>query len=82
MRIVPSMTRLDDLRAITYLRQDVEQRKVDRINGQMRRLNREPDRWVDSDMTRDEWLLLAKQRAILAAAVTLAVIVVGIWCPW
>lgn len=76
------MTRLDDLRAITYLRQDVEQRKVDRINGQMRRLNREPDRWVDSDMTRDEWLLLAKQRAILAAAVTLAVIVVGIWCPW
>jgi hypothetical protein len=54
----------------------------DRIDGQMRRLNRDPNRWVDSNMTRDEWLLLARHYALLAAAVTLLVIVVGVWGPW
>lgn len=45
----------------------------------MRRLNRDPDRWVDSDMTRDEWLLLAQHNALLALAATAGVIVAVLW---
>lgn len=56
--------------------------RPDHISGRMRRLNRDPDRWVDSDMTRDEWLLLARHNALLAAAVTALAVAVGVWGPW
>jgi hypothetical protein len=39
-----------------------------------RRLFRDPERWADADLTREEWLLLAKHRAALALAVTIFVI--------
>ena len=42
----------------------------------------DPERWVDSDMQRDEWLLLFKQYGLLllgiAAAITLVVVLVGV----
>lgn len=44
----------------------------------LRRLLRDPWRWVDSDTTRDEWLLLVKHNAILAVAFTVLVIVVAV----
>lgn len=51
---------------------------TDRIIGRMRRLTTDPDRWVDSDMQRDEWLLVARYRLLTAAAATFLVVVVGV----
>lgn len=52
---------------------------LDRIDGRLRRLTRDPDRWADSDLTRDEWLLLARHNALLAIAATVGVIVLVLW---
>ncbi len=46
------------------------------------RLLRDPRRWVDSDMTRDELLLLAKHQAIFAVVFTVLVIVLAVFWPW
>lgn len=51
----------------------------DRITGRMRRLTRDPDRWVDSDMQRNDWLLVARQYVLMfAAAVVLTVVVIAL----
>jgi hypothetical protein len=47
-----------EMRDAAHFQQEVADRQV-------RRLTRDPDRWVDSDRSRDEWLL----RAMLVVAV-------------
>lgn len=43
----------------------------------MTSLWKDPERWVDSDMQKAEYLLLAKHMLMLAAAVTSGAIVLG-----
>lgn len=52
----------------------------DLIVGRMRRLTRDPDRWVDADMQRNDWLLVARYYGLLLAAVVLTAvtIIVGV----
>lgn len=42
----------------------------------------DPDRWVDADMQRDGWLLVAKYYAAAAVLITVLVIVVGVALRW
>lgn len=46
------------------------------------RLARDPARWVDSDMTREELLLLAKHQAIFALVFTVLGIMLVVFWPW
>jgi hypothetical protein len=43
---------------------------------------RDPERWQDSDMTREEWLLLLRvriqQAVVFAVLITLAVVFLGL----
>lgn len=46
-------------------------------SDEMTSLWKDPERWVDSDMQKAEYLLMAKHLLMFAAALTSAVIVLG-----